>query len=87
MPDLPTIENRATSVSVNANRPYLQALKELARRRKTSMARLVRAALDKEYGEELESLSSFFTKIDHLVGQETLNVDMEVSLSEGITHE
>jgi predicted DNA-binding ribbon-helix-helix protein len=52
--------DRSTAVSIRASSPYLQALRALAKRRKTKVADLVRNALDKELGEELSSLSSFF---------------------------
>jgi predicted DNA-binding ribbon-helix-helix protein len=59
--------DRSTAVSIRANRTYLAALKELARRRKKTVALLVRETLDKELGDELSPLSSFF--------EDTVNID------------
>lgn len=70
--------DKAISVSVRASRPYLQALRELAKRRNTKVASLVRAALDKEYGNELSLLSSFFEESVNELGRISTKVD-EVS--------
>lgn len=68
---------KSTSVSIRANPPYLQALKALAKRHKTTVADLVRASLDKEHGAELSPLSSFFEKTVHEFGRLTENLDAQ----------
>lgn len=50
----------ASAVSMHGNRFYRMALRELAARRKTSIAALVRKAVDDAYGQELAPLASFF---------------------------
>lgn len=67
--------DKATSVSVRASRPYLQALRELAKRRNTKVASLVRAALDKEYGDELSTLSLFFEETVNELGRIPMKLD------------
>jgi len=67
--------DKSTSVSIRANTSYLQALRELARRRKTTVADLVRGSLDKEHGNELSPLSSFFEDVVNKVGRLTENMD------------
>ena len=60
---------KAKSVSCRATRPYLLALKEVARRKKKNIASLVREALDKEYGREIGELLPFFEKSEQILGQ------------------
>jgi predicted DNA-binding ribbon-helix-helix protein len=67
--------DKATSVSVRASRPYLQALRELAKRRNTRVASLVRDALDKAYGDDLSPLSSFFEETVNELGRISIKVD------------
>lgn len=67
--------DKATSVSVRASRPYIQALGELAKRRKTRVASLVREALDRVYGEELTTLALFFEESDNKLGRITTKID------------
>lgn len=52
-----------TNVSCEGDRQYVETLGMLAKKRRVSIGRLVRAAIDKEYGAELirvEKLSSLF---------------------------
>lgn len=53
------------TIPVSGNENYKKAIRKLAHQRETSMAVLVRDALDKVYGDELSAiLDSFFTKSD-----------------------
>jgi len=57
----PVIElETATAISIRASRVYKMALRELASRRKMSIADLVREACDKTYGHEIVPLVNFF---------------------------
>jgi predicted DNA-binding ribbon-helix-helix protein len=53
-------KEKMTAVSIRSNDAYLAALKELARRKKTTMGDLVKEALDAKFGKELSPLVSFF---------------------------
>lgn len=55
----------STAVSVRATRIYIKAFRELAERKGKSMADLVRIALDKEYGDEIQHWVSFFESADY----------------------
>lgn len=48
-----------STIPVNGGPEFKAALKELAYRKRTSMAKLVRAALVKEFGEDLEGCLFF----------------------------
>lgn len=52
--------SKTLSVSINADREFIDALSVLARRKGTSMGALVRKAIDKEHGSELSEILSFF---------------------------
>lgn len=45
-----------TAISIDADRNYVAAIGILAHRRKTTMAALVRNALDTEHGEEVKEI-------------------------------
>jgi hypothetical protein len=63
--------SKTLSVSVNADREFIDALSVLARRKGKRMGELVRDALDKEYGSELGEILSFFAS-DVASKQQTL---------------
>jgi hypothetical protein len=50
----------AVSVSIDADRDYTNALKALAHVNKTTVARIVRQAVDSEYGDQLKPYLDFF---------------------------
>jgi len=66
---------KSTSVSIRANAPYIKALRELARHRKTTVADLVRESLDQAHGNELSQLSSFFEEVVNEVGRLSEKMD------------
>lgn len=49
-----------TNVPIQADRPYVKAIKALAYQRGITMAELVRQALDRTYGDQLKSHLAFF---------------------------
>jgi hypothetical protein len=51
---------KSTSVSVRGDREYVNTLRALAAKRGITLAELTRRALDTEYGDEVEAMSSFF---------------------------
>lgn len=53
-------EKRTTSISIQADRVYIEAMRVLAMRRETTMAALVREALDALYGKELTEIRRLF---------------------------
>lgn len=65
----------SVSFPVIGTKEYRNAFNAYAREQGHSMAELVRAALDKEYGEELKPYLSFFAsdglKLDQLDNKET----------------
>jgi predicted DNA-binding ribbon-helix-helix protein len=67
--------DKSTSVSIRANRPYIQALLVIAKRRKLKVADLVRQTLDKELGNELSPLSTFFETSVNELGRLTEKMD------------
>lgn len=53
------VSNSTSTIPVNGGPEFKAALKELAYRRRTSMAKLVRSALDLQFGKELEGCLFF----------------------------
>jgi hypothetical protein len=51
-----------TAISVIADREYVNAINCLARNKGTTVAALVRQALDKVHGDEIQSVISFFAE-------------------------
>lgn len=51
-----------TAISVIADREYVNAINCLARNKGTTVAALVRQALDKAHGDEIQSVISFFAE-------------------------
>jgi len=49
-----------TAISVIADREYVNAINCLARNKGTTVAALVRKALDNAHGDEIQSIISFF---------------------------
>ncbi len=49
-----------TAISVIADREYVNAINCLARNKGTTVAALVRSAMDRAHGEEIQSIISFF---------------------------
>jgi hypothetical protein len=50
----------AVSVSIDADRDYTNALKALAHKNKTTVAQLIRQAVDSKYGDQLKPYLDFF---------------------------
>lgn len=50
----------SVSISVKGNREFTAIVRTIAQKHGTSVAQLVRDALDKSYGEDIARLSSFF---------------------------
>lgn len=69
---------KPTAVSIRADRAYIKAFRELAERKDKRMADLVRQALDKEYGEEIQAIISFFASFDYKNSQLTNGIDKPV---------
>lgn len=53
------VSNSTSTIPVNGGPDFKAALKELAYRRRTSMAKLVRAALEESFGEDLKECLFF----------------------------
>lgn len=53
-----------TAVPYTGRRSELNALKQLARERRTTVGRMVAAAIHEKYGDELKPLVIFFDKRD-----------------------
>lgn len=51
-------------ISVKGNKRYIQLFKALAAKRGTTVAQLVRHALDTVYGDELSNIEDFFIAND-----------------------
>lgn len=49
-----------TAISIIADREYVNAINCLARNKGTTVAALVRNAMDKAHGDEIQSVISFF---------------------------
>ena len=62
----------STNISVEGGRPLAKALGTLAAKKNTTIAKLVREALDEKHGHELEPLISFFADDDTSVNQLSL---------------
>lgn len=67
--------DKTTSVSIRASRSYVKALGALAESRNKKIGDLVRECLDKEYGQELSPLSSFFDQVVNEVGRFSKKMD------------
>lgn len=67
--------DKMTSVSIRASRSYVEALGQIAKRRNKKIGDLVRECLDKEFGQEITPLSSFFEQVVKEVGRFSTNVD------------
>lgn len=53
------ISNSTSTIPVNGGPTFKAALKELAFRRRTSMAKLVRSAIEQQFGKDLEECIFF----------------------------
>lgn len=53
------ISNSTSTIPVNGGPEFKAALKELAYQRRTSMAKLVRSALEAQFGEDLQKCLFF----------------------------
>lgn len=67
---------QSISVSIEGDRTYVKALKALAYTRGVTIAKLVRSAIDKEYGHDLEPHLDFFVAQD---GRKNVHLDTNTS--------
>lgn len=56
--------HRTRTISVLADRQYINALNLVAARKETTVADMARCALDAMYGKEIEKAASFFASDD-----------------------